>query len=142
MLGQGMWRKRWDPGNGGGRHPTLLTPHCERETDSHKLIQHFNESSLHLATIIHRSPPAHSLCYPPPSVPTRTLFTPFQPSKLLKLQDVWKENFSCVAFLSLPPTHLHLIKTSEITHASVWECETVLIFGEHMARYFCDPLFH
>lgn len=56
------------------------------------------------------------LFYPPHSVPTQTPFTPFQPSELLKLQDVWKENFSCVAFLSLPPTHLHLIKTSEITH--------------------------
>lgn len=69
-----------------------------------------------------------------------TLFSPFQPSKPLKLQDVWKENFSCVAYLSLPPLHLHLIKTSEITHMSVWEYETVLIFGEHMALWPTFPL--
>lgn len=130
-----MWRQRWDPGNGGGRHPTPWTPHCERETDSHKLIQHFNESSLHSVAVIHRSTLSfpYSLFSPPPSCAHATLFTPLQRSSLLKLQDVWKENFSCVAYLSLLPAHLHLIKTSEITHMSVWECEAELIFEEHMA---------
>lgn len=73
--------------------------------------------------------------------PNATPLALFQPSKLLKLQHVWKENFSCVAFLSLPPTHLHFIKTSEITHTvfgsvkqcwslgNIWHCISVTHFS-------------
>jgi len=110
-----MWRKRWGSRErevGTERHPT------ERETDRCKLIQCINESSLYLATIILLFSPLTALffrCIPPSA-------------KLLKLQDVWKENFSCIAFLSLPPTHLHVIKASEITVFFGGEgVETVLI---------------
>lgn len=40
---------------GVGRQPSTWTAHCERESDSHKLIQHFSEPSLHLVTKVRRS---------------------------------------------------------------------------------------
>lgn len=140
-LGQGMWRKRWDPRSGGGRRPTPWTLHCERETDNHKLIPtflwiissfSFTNPLLPYFSPPHFTPSSINLLLYPRNPLFFIFFTPFQLFKLLKLRDPRNENCCSVAYLVLPPAHLHLIKTSETTDKSlgVW---TVLIFWEHMA---------
>lgn len=84
-LGQGMWRKRWDPRRGGGRRPIPWTLHCERETDNRKLIPTFHwiisSFSFTNPLLPYFSPPSlYSLFYQPPPAPTQSfIFYFFHP---------------------------------------------------------------
>lgn len=80
-LSQSMWRQWWDPGSRWAGSPQPAESRTvEKESDSHKLIQHFNESSRQSVPENHCA-----LCFPGHRhffSPRFTLSCPFQPLNL------------------------------------------------------------